>query len=239
QLLQSVCDHYDINMDIPVKDLPQAEMDKVLYGSGTEYITFHYINDFGKEKTSDIQFEGVMNNIARRYHNTSSDFIRNTLSEYMAESNCPSCDGYRLNEQALCVKIDQKHISEVTDFSINDALDFFENVPLSDKEKQIAKLILKEIDDRLSFLKNVGLNYLTLSRSSGTLSGGEAQRIRLATQIGSALTGVLYVLDEPSIGLHQRDNNRLIETLQHMRNLDNTLIVVEHDEDTMLAADWI
>lgn len=239
QLLQSVCDHYEINMDIPVKDIPKKQMDKILFGSGNEYITFHYINDFGKEKTSDIQFEGVLNNIARRYHNTSSDFVRNTLSDYMAESACPTCDGYRLNEQALSVKIAGEHISEVTELSIINALDFFEQIRLTDKEKQIAQLILKEIDDRLSFLRNVGLDYLTLSRASGTLSGGEAQRIRLATQIGSALTGVLYVLDEPSIGLHQRDNNRLIETLQHMRNLDNTLIVVEHDEDTMLAADWI
>jgi len=239
QLLKSVCEHYDIDMDTPVKDIPKKQMDKILYGSGKQYISFHFVNDFGKAKTSDIQFEGVLHNIARRYHNTSSDFVRDTLEKYMAESDCPVCDGYRLNEQALSVKIDKKHISEVTDFSINDALTFFENVSMTDKEQQIAHLILKEIDDRLSFLKNVGLDYLTLSRASGTLSGGEAQRIRLATQIGSALTGVLYVLDEPSIGLHQRDNNRLIETLQHMRDLDNTLIVVEHDEDTMLAADWI
>ena len=239
QLLKSVCEHYDIDMDTPVKDIPKKQMDKILYGSGKQYISFHFVNDFGKAQTSDIQFEGVLHNIARRYHNTSSDFVRDTLEKYMAESDCPVCDGYRLNEQALSVKIDKKHISEVTDFSINDALTFFENVSMTDKEQQIAHLILKEIDDRLSFLKNVGLDYLTLSRASGTLSGGEAQRIRLATQIGSALTGVLYVLDEPSIGLHQRDNNRLIETLQHMRDLDNTLIVVEHDEDTMLAADWI
>src|SRR5699024_4273028 len=201
--------------------------------------TFHYINDFGAEKTSDIQFEGVINNIARRYHHTSSDFVRNTLAEYMAESACPTCHGYRLNKQALAVKISDRHISEVADLSIIDALQFFDEVSLTDKEKQIAQLILKEIDDRLSFLRNVGLDYLTLSRASGTLSGGEAQRIRLATQIESTLSGLLYVFDEPSIGLHQRDNNRLIETLQHMRNLDNTLIVVEHDEDTMLAADWI
>lgn len=239
QLLQSVCEHYGIDMDIPVKDIPQEQMDKILYGSGEEYITFTHVNDFGKERTSDIQFEGVMNNIARRYHNTSSDFVRKTLEEYMAESDCPTCDGYRLNDQALSVKIAGEHISKVTELSIDEAFHFFEHVSLTEQEKQIAHLILKEINDRLLFLRNVGLNYLTLSRSSGTLSGGEAQRIRLATQIGSALTGVLYVLDEPSIGLHQRDNNRLIETLQHMRSLDNTLIVVEHDEETMLAADWI
>lgn len=239
QLLKSVCEHYGIDMNIPVKDIPKKQMDIILYGSGNDQITFHYVNDFGREKKSNIQFEGVIHNIARRYHHTTSDFVRDTLEKYMAESACPTCNGFRLNEQALSVKLDGKHISEVTNYSINDALHFFKHLSLTEKETQIARLILKEIDDRLSFLKNVGLEYLTLSRSSGTLSGGEAQRIRLATQIGSALTGVLYVLDEPSIGLHQRDNNRLIETLQHMRDLDNTLIVVEHDEDTMLAADWI
>src|SRR5699024_6875766 len=153
--------------------------------------------------------------------------------------NCPTCDGYRLNEEALAVLINGLHISQVTDYSINEAKNFFSHLTLTEKEEQIARLILKEICDRLDFLNNVGLDYLTLSRSSGTLSGGEAQRIRLATQIGSALRGVLYVLDEPSIGLHQRDNDRLIETLKGMRDLDNTLIVVEHDEDTMLAADWL
>lgn len=239
QLLQAVCEHYGIDMDCPVRELPKEQLDKILYGSGEEWITFTYTSDFGKKKTSEIQFEGVLNNIARRYHQSSSDFVRSTLEEYMAESACPTCKGHRLNKQALSVKVAGKHISEVTDLSIDEALDFLASLDLSEKERQIAKLILKEIEDRLTFLRNVGLNYLTLSRSSGTLSGGEAQRIRLATQIGSALTGVLYVLDEPSIGLHQRDNNRLIKTLQEMRDLDNTLIVVEHDEDTMLAADWI
>lgn len=239
QLLKAVCQHYDIDMDIPVKDIPQEKMDIILYGSGEETIYFHYVNDFGHEKKAYIQFEGVVNNIARRYNETSSDFVRETLGEYMAETACPACQGHRLNEQALAVKIQGKHISEVTQFSITEALDFFRSLQLTEKEQQIAKVILKEIDDRLSFLHNVGLSYLTLARSSGTLSGGEAQRIRLATQIGSALTGVLYVLDEPSIGLHQRDNDRLIATLKHMRDLDNTLLVVEHDEDTMLAADWI
>ena len=239
QLLQAVCEHYGIDMDCPVRELPKEQLDKILYGSGEERITFTYTSDFGKKKTSEIQFEGVLNNIARRYHQSSSDFVRSTLEEYMAESACPTCKGHRLNKQALSVKVAGKHISEVTDLSIDEALDFLASLDLSEKERQIAKLILKEIEDRLTFLRNVGLNYLTLSRSSGTLSGGEAQRIRLATQIGSALTGVLYVLDEPSIGLHQRDNNRLIKTLQEMRDLDNTLIVVEHDEDTMLAADWI
>ena len=239
QLLKSVCDYYDIDMDVPVKDLPKEHMDIILYGSGTDIIPFNYVTDFGEVKKREIQFEGVANNIARRYHNSSSDSMREFFEEYMAEHACPTCKGYRLNEEALSVKIDGKHISELTDYSVNEAIDFFNKLELSEKELSIARLILKEIEDRLAFLKNVGLDYLTLSRSSGTLSGGEAQRIRLATQIGSALTGVLYVLDEPSIGLHQRDNNLLISTLQNMRDLDNTLIVVEHDEDTMLAADWI
>ncbi|API93462.1 MULTISPECIES: excinuclease ABC subunit UvrA [unclassified Virgibacillus] len=239
QLLKSVCDHYDIDMDIPVKDIPKEKMDKILYGSGKEKIHFHYVNDFGNVRDNHIMFEGVVHNVARRYKETSSDFIRENLEKYMAQKNCPTCKGYRLKEEALAVRINGKHISEVTDFSIVEAQSFFQALDLSEKEIQIAKMILKEISDRLEFLNNVGLDYLTLSRSSGTLSGGEAQRIRLATQIGSALTGVLYVLDEPSIGLHQRDNDRLIGTLQRMRDLDNTLIVVEHDEDTMLAADWL
>lgn len=239
QLLKSVCDFYHIDMDVPVKDLPKEQLDIILYGSGTDIIPFTYVTDFGELKEREIQFEGVVNNVARRYHSSSSDSMREFFEEYMAEHACPTCKGYRLNEEALSVKIDGKHISELTDYSVNEAIDFFQQLQLTEKELSIARLILKEIEDRLSFLKNVGLDYLTLSRASGTLSGGEAQRIRLATQIGSALTGVLYVLDEPSIGLHQRDNNLLIATLQNMRDLDNTLIVVEHDEDTMLAADWI
>ncbi|SHH36450.1 excinuclease ABC subunit UvrA [Virgibacillus chiguensis] len=239
QLLNSVCNHYDIDMDIPVKDIPKEKMDKILYGSGKEKIHFHYENDFGNVRDNHIMFEGVVNNVARRYRETSSDFIRENLERYMAQKNCPSCKGYRLKEEALAVRINERHISEVTDFSITEAQTFFQGLQLSEKEKQIAKMILKEISNRLEFLNNVGLDYLTLSRAAGTLSGGEAQRIRLATQIGSALTGVLYVLDEPSIGLHQRDNDRLIGTLKRMRDLDNTLIVVEHDEDTMLAADWL
>ena len=239
QLLQAVADHYGMDMDKPVKDLTKKEMNIILYGSGKEYLTFHYVSDFGKERNNRIQFEGVLPNIARRYRETSSDFIRETLGKYMAETACPTCDGHRLNQEALAVFIQEKHISQVTELSVTEAYEFFQQLELTDKEAKIASMILKEINDRLYFLKNVGLNYLTMARSAGTLSGGEAQRIRLATQIGSALTGVLYVLDEPSIGLHQRDNDRLIETMQHMRDLDNTLIVVEHDEDTMLAADWI
>ncbi|GAB3806229.1 excinuclease ABC subunit UvrA [Virgibacillus kimchii] len=239
QLLKSVCSHYGIDMDIPVKDIPKEQMDVILYGSGKEKIHFYYKNDFGKIRDTDILFEGVMNNISRRYHETSSDFIRETLGKFMAQKACPSCSGYRLKEEALAVLIKGLHISKVTDFSIVEAKEFFADLPLTEKERQIAKMILKEIDNRLEFLNNVGLDYLTLSRAAGTLSGGEAQRIRLATQIGSALTGVLYVLDEPSIGLHQRDNDRLLNTLKKMRDLDNTLIVVEHDEDTMMAADWL
>jgi len=239
QLLKSVCDHFTIDMDIPVKDIPKEQMDIILYGSGNEKIHFYFKNDFGKVRDTDIYFEGVMNNIARRYRETSSDFTRETLEKYMSEKHCPTCKGYRLNEEALAVLVNGLHISKVTEYSIVEAMDFFSQIELTDQEKQIARLILNEIMSRLEFLKNVGLDYLTLSRSAGTLSGGEAQRIRLATQIGSALTGVLYVLDEPSIGLHQRDNDRLIETLKQMRDLDNTLIVVEHDEDTMLAADWL
>ena len=239
QLLKTVCKHYNIDMDKPFKKLTKREFNKIFYGSGDEKIHFHYVNDFGREHKNDIKFEGVMNNIKRRYHETSSDFIRETLEEYMAESDCPSCHGYRLKDEALSVLINGKHISALTEFSIVEAKEFFDTLELTKKENEIATMILKEINDRLLFLINVGLTYLTLSRASGTLSGGEAQRIRLATQIGSALTGVLYVLDEPSIGLHQRDNDRLIGTLKQMRDLGNTVIVVEHDEDTMLASDWL
>ncbi|MEW9675906.1 excinuclease ABC subunit UvrA [Lentibacillus sp. L22] len=239
QLLKSVCTHYGIDMDVPVKNLSKQQMDIILYGSGKERIHFHFVNDFGKVRDNEIMFEGVVNNIARRYRETSSDFIRETLEKYMTHKDCPTCHGYRLKEEALAVLINGLHISQVTDFSITEASQFFGTLELTEKEEKIARMILKEISNRLTFLNNVGLDYLTLSRAAGTLSGGEAQRIRLATQIGSALTGVLYVLDEPSIGLHQRDNDRLIGTLKQMRDLDNTLIVVEHDEDTMLAADWL
>ncbi|RKQ35562.1 excinuclease ABC subunit UvrA [Oceanobacillus halophilus] len=239
QLLKSVCKHYDIDMDIPVKELAKEKMEIILFGSGKEKIHFYFESEFGGVKDTDIYFEGVINNIARRYKETSSDFIRESLEKFMSQKHCPTCKGNRLKKEALAVLINGLHISKVTDFSVVEAMAFFETVDLSEKERQIGKMILKEINNRLEFLNNVGLEYLTLSRTAGTLSGGEAQRIRLATQIGSALTGVLYVLDEPSIGLHQRDNDRLIDTLKRMRDLDNTLIVVEHDEDTMLAADWL
>ncbi|GIO26411.1 excinuclease ABC subunit UvrA [Ornithinibacillus bavariensis] len=239
QLLKSVCDHYKIDMDIPVKDIPKEQMDKILYGSGKEKIHFYYESEFGNVRNSMIEFEGVLNNIARRYKESSSDYVRESLEKYMMQKDCPTCKGNRLKEEALAVLINGLHISNVTEFSITEAMNFFHSLDLTEKEKQIARLLLKEINNRLEFLNNVGLDYLTLSRAAGSLSGGEAQRIRLATQIGSSLTGVLYVLDEPSIGLHQRDNDRLIHTLKEMRDLDNSLIVVEHDEDTMMAADWL
>lgn len=239
QLLKAVCNHYGIDMDIPIKEIPKEQMDKILYGSGEDYIHFHYENDFGNIRDQDIQFEGVLHNVERRYKETSSDYIREQMEKYMAQQPCPSCHGHRLKKETLAVKIAGRHIGEVTELSIKEAYTFFSELKLSEKDMQIAHLILREIQERLSFLINVGLDYLTLNRSAGTLSGGEAQRIRLATQIGSRLTGVLYILDEPSIGLHQRDNDRLIATLQSMRDLGNTLIVVEHDEDTMLAADYL
>lgn len=239
QLLKAVCDHFDIDMDIPVEEIPKDKMDKILNGSGTEKIHFHYENDFGNVRDQDIIFEGVLRNIERRFRETTSDYIREQMEKYMAQQHCPSCKGYRLKPETLAVKVDSKHIGEVTEYSIKDAYVFFSTLSLSEKDMQIARLILREILERLGFLVNVGLDYLTLSRAAGTLSGGEAQRIRLATQIGSRLTGVLYILDEPSIGLHQRDNDRLIDTLKNMRDIGNTLIVVEHDEDTMLAADYL
>lgn len=239
QLLKAVCDHYDIPMDVPVKDLPKDKMDKILFGSGKDKIHFHYENEFGNVRDQMIEFEGVVRNVERRFKETTSDYVREQMEKYMAQQACPSCKGYRLKTETLAVKIADKHIGQVTEYSIQDADTFFKELDLSEKDMQIAKLVLREIEERLGFLVNVGLDYLTLNRAAGTLSGGEAQRIRLATQIGSRLTGVLYILDEPSIGLHQRDNDRLISTLQNMRDIGNTLIVVEHDEDTMLAADYL
>ncbi|HLR10324.1 MAG TPA: excinuclease ABC subunit UvrA [Sporosarcina sp.] len=238
-LLKTVADHYGIPMDVPVKELSKEQLDKILHGSGDEKIRFRYTNEFGGTRDSDIYFEGVLANVARRYHDTSSDYVREQMEKYMAVRDCPTCKGYRLKKESLAVKVNGLHIGEVTEKSITEADAFFKQLTLSEKDAQIAELILKEIAERLGFLVNVGLDYLTLSRSAGTLSGGEAQRIRLATQIGSRLTGVLYILDEPSIGLHQRDNDRLITTLKNMRDIGNTLIVVEHDEDTMLAADYL
>ncbi|MBB1070735.1 excinuclease ABC subunit UvrA [Limosilactobacillus sp. RRLNB_1_1] len=239
QLLKQFCKSVGIDMDTPFNKLPKKQQQQVLYGNGDTTFHFHYENDFGGIRDVDVPFEGVINNISRRYRETNSDFTREQMRKYMTELPCPVCHGYRLNQRALAVKIDGQNIGEVSDLPISESLEFFKNVKLSDQNAKIAQPILKEIIDRLTFMKNVGVEYLTLSRSARTLSGGEAQRIRLATQIGSNLSGVMYVLDEPSIGLHQRDNDRLIASLKSMRDLGNTLIVVEHDEDTMRAADYI
>jgi len=239
QMLQAVCNHYGIDMDVPVSEIPDHQLDKILYGSGKDEVYFRYENDFGQVRESYIRFEGVIPNVERRYKETSSDYIREQMEKYMAQQPCPGCKGFRLKIESLSVLINKLHIGNVTNFSIVEAIEFFENMDLTEKEKKIANMILREICERLGFLNNVGLDYLSLSRAAGTLSGGEAQRIRLATQIGSRLTGVLYILDEPSIGLHQRDNDRLIQTLKNMRDIGNTLIVVEHDEDTMMAADYL
>ncbi|MCO4610271.1 excinuclease ABC [Streptococcus infantarius subsp. infantarius] len=241
-MLEQAMETFGVDMDTPFEDLTEEEQNIVLYGSGEREFHFHYVNDFGGERNIDLPFEGVVNNINRRYHETNSDFTRNVMRGYMNELPCPTCHGYRLNNQALCVRVGGENglnIGQVSDLSVADHLELLNHLELSENEKTIATPIVKEIKDRLTFLNNVGLNYLTLSRSAGTLSGGESQRIRLATQIGSNLSGVLYILDEPSIGLHQRDNDRLIDSLKKMRDLGNTLIVVEHDEDTMRQADWL
>lgn len=239
QLLQQACDSFGIDLDTPFADLPQEQQEIVLKGSNGDTFHFHYENDFGGVRDVEVPFEGVIVNIERRYQETSSDFTREQMRLYMTELPCQACHGLRLNPQALAVQVNHTNIGELSQLTIVKALAFAENLTLSAQETTIARPILKEIKDRLSFLKNVGLDYLTLARAAGTLSGGEAQRIRLATQIGSNLSGVLYILDEPSIGLHQRDNDRLIHSLKKMRDLGNTLIVVEHDEDTMLASDYL
>ncbi|MBD7985876.1 excinuclease ABC subunit UvrA [Sporosarcina sp. Sa2YVA2] len=239
ELLKTVCKHFKIPMNVPVSELSDEDLAIILHGSKDEMIKFKYTNEFGSTRVNNIYFEGVLANVERRFKETSSDYIREQMEKYMGRRPCPSCDGFRLKEETLAVKVNGVHIGQVSDLSITEAESFFENLVLSEKDMQIARLILREIGERIGFLINVGLDYLTLSRAAGTLSGGEAQRIRLATQIGSRLTGVLYILDEPSIGLHQRDNDRLIGTLQSMRDIGNTLIVVEHDEDTMMAADYL
>ena len=239
-MLQAFAESQGIPMDKPFEDLSKDQQEAIMYGRENVSYQFTYKSMMGKQRTNKmVSFEGVLNNIDRRYHETSSDFTRDRMSEYMYELTCPICHGYRLNEKALSVKIEDYNISQLTDLSVHDALDFFSHLTFPDSRKAISQPIVKEIRDRLSFLNNVGLDYLTLSRVAGSLSGGEAQRIRLATQIGSNLSGVMYILDEPSIGLHQRDNARLINSLKQMRDLDNTLIVVEHDDETMLEADYI
>ena len=242
QMLEQAMAAFGIDMDKPFEELTKEEKQLIFFGSDGREFHFHYENEFGGVRDIDIPFEGVVTNINRRYHETNSDFTRTQMRAYMNELTCAACHGYRLSPQALSVKVggeDGLHIGEISDLSIADHLVRLDKLSLTDNEATIARPILKEIHDRLTFLNNVGLNYLTLSRSAGTLSGGESQRIRLATQIGSNLSGVLYILDEPSIGLHQRDNDRLIASLKKMRDLGNTLIVVEHDEDTMREADWL
>ncbi|ALF27197.1 excinuclease ABC subunit A [Streptococcus intermedius] len=242
QMLAQAMEAFGIEMDKPFEELSEEEKQLIFFGSDGREFHFHYENEFGGVRDIDIPFEGVVTNINRRYHETNSDFTRNQMRLYMNELTCASCHGYRLNPQALSVKVGGEgglNIGQVSDLSIADHLELLSHLTLTENEVAIATPIIKEIRDRLTFLHNVGLNYLTLSRSAGTLSGGESQRIRLATQIGSNLSGVLYILDEPSIGLHQRDNNRLIASLKKMRDLGNTLIVVEHDEDTMREADWL
>lgn len=240
QTLEALCKHYKVGMATPWKDLPEEVQDAILHGTGKTKIEFVYddgVRSYRAEKT----FEGVIGNIERRWRETESTWVREELARFQSDHACPACGGYRLKPEALAVKIAGKHIGHITEFSIRQARDWFEELPaqLNEKQTEIAGRILKEIRERLKFLNDVGLEYLTLSRSSGTLSGGESQRIRLASQIGSGLTGVLYVLDEPSIGLHQRDNARLLETLKHLRDLGNTVIVVEHDEDAVLTADYV
>ncbi|HEM2825534.1 TPA: excinuclease ABC subunit UvrA [Streptococcus suis] len=242
QMLEQAMNHFGVDMDKPFEELTDEEKHLIFNGSDGKEFHFHYENEFGGVRDIDIPFEGLITNINRRYRETNSDYTRTVMKTYMNELTCGTCHGYRLNDQALSVKVGGEqglHIGQLSDLSVADHLEVIENLTLSENEATIATPIVKEIKDRLSFLNNVGLNYLTLSRAAGTLSGGESQRIRLATQIGSNLSGVLYILDEPSIGLHQRDNDRLIASLKKMRDLGNTLIVVEHDEDTMREADWL
>lgn len=240
QTLDAICKHFKVSMTTPWKDLPEQVRTVILNGSGAEEITFTYDDGLRAYKTTKV-FEGVVGNIERRWKETESDWVREELGRFQSDHPCEACGGFRLKPEALAVKIAGLHIGEVSRMAIREAGAWFDALParLSDKQNEIAGRILKEIRERLRFLNDVGLDYLSLARSSGTLSGGESQRIRLASQIGSGLTGVLYVLDEPSIGLHQRDNDRLIETLKHLRDLGNTVLVVEHDEDAIRAADWV
>src|SRR6185436_2716570 len=235
---------YKIDMDKPVKNLSEAQLDVVLYGTGDQRIPMTYQNSNGNEFKFSRAFEGVITNLERRYKETSSEYIREKINEYMSDRPCPTCGGKRLNAAALAVTVGDVNIITVTSWPVLQTLDWVKKIggkssPLTTKQKAIAERVLKEIHERLTFLVNVGLDYLTLNRSAVTLSGGEAQRIRLATQVGSRLVGVLYVLDEPSIGLHPRDNKRLLDTLKGLRDLGNTVLVVEHDDETIRGADWI
>ena len=237
-ILQSLIKEYKFSLDTPIKDLPKEIVDILLYGTSGKKLPVTYVKD-GVKSIYNYAYEGEINSLERRYNQTNSNMIKDQIEKFMSDNKCPKCKGARLKPEALAVKINELNISQFTDLSIRDELEFINNLKFSEKDMIISAQIIKEIKNRLQFLVDVGLDYLTLSRSSGTLSGGEAQRIRLATQIGSSLMGVLYILDEPSIGLHQRDNDRLIKTLEHLRDVGNTVIVVEHDEDTMKAADYI
>lgn len=239
QLLAQAATTFGIPMDVPFNALTEEQQAIILNGNGEEKFHFHYENEFGNVQDKDMLFEGVLGNVKRRYFNSSSKMVRENMGKYMAELPCPVCHGKRLNRQALSVKIDGKDIADVTAMSVAHAAQFFADLQLVGEDQAIAAPIMEELQARIGFLNEVGLDYLTLERSAGTLSGGEAQRIRLATQIGSNLSGIMYVLDEPSIGLHQRDNDRLIHSLKRMRDLGNTVIVVEHDEDTMRQADYL
>ncbi|MBR7158414.1 MAG: excinuclease ABC subunit UvrA, partial [Alphaproteobacteria bacterium] len=241
QMLESICEKYGASMNTPFKDLPEAMKQTLFYGSGNENITIHYDNGYDRKFTTNRPFEGVINNMERRFIETDSNWSREEISRYQSTSPCESCHGAKLCPEALAIKVGGLNISEASEKSIVAAKEWFLNLEdkLREKDKEIARRILREINERLGFLNDVGLGYLTLGRASATLSGGESQRIRLASQIGSGLTGVLYVLDEPSIGLHQRDNDKLLEALEHLKELDNTVIVVEHDEDAIRHADYV
>jgi excinuclease ABC subunit A len=239
ELLEAVCDTFGIDMDTPWAKLPKRHRDVLIEGSGSRRVRFGYRSWAGQRKSYSAPFEGVLENVQRRYDDTDSDFIKQEMEKYVSQRPCPACHGTRLKPEALAFTVADRNIADVCALSVGSSVRFFETLDLSEREHAIARGILKEIRERLQFMIDVGLDYLTLERSATTLSGGESQRIRLATQIGSKLMGVLYILDEPSIGLHQRDNHRLIETLVRLRDLGNTLIVVEHDEDTIRAADWV
>lgn len=238
-ILEKVCELHGINQEVPLKDLSQDQLNVLLYGLGDQRVTFPYTNTAGQERMYDATFEGLIPSLERRYRESTSEWVKQDVEQYMSITTCTACGGKRLRPEVLGVTVGGKNIIELTDLTVVETLEFIDSLELTPREAMIARQILKEIKERLSFLTNVGLDYLTLSRASATLSGGEAQRIRLATQIGSRLTGVLYVLDEPSIGLHQRDNDKLLDALKELRDLGNTLVVVEHDRDTMEAADWI
>jgi excinuclease ABC subunit A len=243
QTIEAVAHHYHIDLDKPIKDISPDKLEKILYGTGGEEVTVRIEGKNGRESSFNTPFEGVIPNLMRRYRDTGSDYIRNKVAEYMTDRPCPTCNGNRLRKEAMAVTVNDVNIIEVTSWPVLNTLEWVEKLysgnVLNQRQQAIAERILKEIRERLGFLNNVGLDYLTLGRSAGSLSGGEAQRIRLATQIGSRLMGVLYVLDEPSIGLHPRDNARLLDTLKEMRDLGNTVLVVEHDEETIQTADWI